>query len=49
MPGINEQSSASLVINAEDKNKLIEAMNILKMVAKKKKLLVIEPIENSFE
>lgn len=49
MPGINEQSSASLVINAEDKNKLIEAMNILKTVAEKKNLLVIEPIVNSFE
>ena len=46
MPGINEPSSASLVINAENKNKLIEAMNILKKVAEKKELLVIEPIEN---
>jgi len=49
MPGINEPSSASLVINAENKNKLIEAMSILKKVAEKKELLVIEPIENRFE
>jgi ACT domain-containing protein len=49
MPGIRKPSSASLVINATNKVKLNEALNILKRVAKKKNLLLIEPIENKIE
>lgn len=48
MPGIDEPSSASLVINAVGKEELQTALNILKRVAKQKDLLVIEPIEMDF-
>ena len=45
MPGINEPSSASLVINAVDVAQLGKALDILRRVASEKDLLVIEPIE----
>ena len=45
MPGINEPSSASVVISASDKAELTKAVDILKRVAAEKDLLVIEPIE----
>jgi ACT domain-containing protein len=45
MPGINEPSSASMVINAVDMAQLVKALDILKRVASEKDLLVIEPIE----
>ncbi|MDF1531010.1 MAG: amino acid-binding protein [Methanosarcinales archaeon] len=45
MPGIDEPSSASLVISASGKAELTDAVNILKRVAREKDLLVIEPIE----
>lgn len=48
MPGIDDPSSSSLVINAVNKEKLLEAMNILRNTARKKKLLVIEPIDTGF-
>jgi ACT domain-containing protein len=48
MPGINEPSSASFVINAMGKAELEDALNILKRVAHKKGLLVIEPIDKEF-
>ncbi|MBW6517797.1 MAG: amino acid-binding protein [ANME-2 cluster archaeon] len=45
MPGIDEPSSASLVISASGKAELTDAVNVLKRVAREKDLLVIEPIE----
>jgi len=45
MPGINEPSSASMVINAVDMAQLGKALEILKRIALEKDLLVIEPIE----
>jgi ACT domain-containing protein len=45
MPGINEPSSASLVINAVGMSQLGKALDILRRVALEKDLLVIEPIE----
>jgi ACT domain-containing protein len=45
MPGINEPSSASLVINAVGMSELGKALDILRRVASEKDLLVIEPIE----
>lgn len=47
MPGIDEPSSASLVINARSKEELTKALDILKRVAGEKDLLVIEPIEKN--
>ena len=48
MPGINEPSSASLVINAVDMAQLGKALDILRRVASEKDLLVIEPIEKDY-
>ncbi len=48
MPGINDPSSASLVINAIDMTQLGEALDILRRVASEKDLLVIEPIEKDY-
>ena len=48
MPGIDEPSSASLVINAVGLQELREALGILKRVAREKNLLVIEPIEKDY-
>ena len=48
MPGINEPSSASLVINAVGMAQLGKAMDILRRVASEKDLLVIEPIEKDY-
>lgn len=48
MPGINEPSSASLVINAVGMSQLGKALDILKRVAAEKDLLVIEPIEKDY-
>jgi ACT domain-containing protein len=46
--GINEPSSASLVINAVDMAQLAKALDILRRVASEKDLLVIEPIEKDY-
>jgi ACT domain-containing protein len=48
MPGINDPSSASLVINAVGMAQLGKALDILRQVALKKDLLVIEPIEKDY-
>ncbi len=48
MPGINEPSSASLVINAVSMAQLGKALDILRRVALEKELLVIEPIEKDY-
>ena len=45
MPQIEKRSSASLKIDAVGRRELYEAISILKDVAEKKDLLVIEPIE----
>lgn len=45
MPGIDEPSSARITINATGKKELRKALNLLREVAQKKDLLVIEPIE----
>lgn len=44
MPGIDKPSSAYLVINAVGKKELEASLNILREVAGKKDLLMIEPI-----
>ena len=44
MPAIEKTSSAYLVINAEGENELKNALEILREVANKKDLLMIEPI-----
>ncbi|GFO96242.1 hypothetical protein ig2599ANME_0431 [groundwater metagenome] len=44
MPAIEKTSSAYLVINAEDEKELKNALEILREVASKKELLMIEPI-----
>jgi len=49
MPGINEPSSAYLVINAVGKKELNRALEILMDVADKKDLLVIDPIRLNSE
>lgn len=46
MPKINMPSSASLKIDAVSKEHLAQAIDILKEIAKKKDLLVIEPIKS---
>lgn len=48
MPGINEPSSASLVINAVGMAQLSKALDILRQVASKKDLLLIEPVEKDY-
>ncbi|RQD88080.1 amino acid-binding protein [Methanosalsum natronophilum] len=48
MPRVNQPSSAFLKIDATGKKELNEALSLLKNVANKKDLLVIEPIETQF-
>jgi ACT domain-containing protein len=45
MPGINLKSSARLGINASGKEEMKKAIGLLKSIAIKKDLLLIEPIE----
>jgi ACT domain-containing protein len=45
MPGISLKSTARIGINAEGKAEARKAMNLLREIAKKKDLLVIEPID----
>ncbi len=49
MPGIEQPSSAYLVINAVGEKELTNALDILRDVAHKKDLLVIEPIRLNSE
>ncbi len=44
MPGISLKSSARIGISAEGKDEARKAMNLMREIAKKKDLLVIEPI-----
>lgn len=45
MPGINLKSSARIGISAEGKEEARKAMNLMREIARKKDLLVIEPID----
>ena len=45
MPAINEPSSARLIIKSVSKQDMNSALDILRDVAKAKKLLIIEPLE----
>jgi ACT domain-containing protein len=45
MPGINERSSARLVIKSVNKKDMDNALGILRAVAKEKNLQIIEPLE----
>lgn len=45
MPGIEKQSSASIVINATGKNELDSALDLLKGISYEKNLLMITPID----
>lgn len=45
MPAINEPSSARLIIKSVSKQDMDSALDILREVAKTKKLLIIEPLE----
>jgi ACT domain-containing protein len=45
MPAINERSSARLEIKAANEESMEQAVNILRDVAREKKLLIIEPLE----
>jgi ACT domain-containing protein len=47
MPAIEKTSSAYLVINAEGEKELKQALEILREVATKKELLMIEPIRHN--
>ncbi len=49
MPAIEKTSSAYLVINAEGEKELKQALEILREVADKKELLMIEPIRLNSE
>ncbi len=49
MPAIEKTSSAYLVINAEGEKELKQALEILREVAAKKELLMIEPIRLNSE
>ncbi|AEH60727.1 conserved hypothetical protein [Methanosalsum zhilinae DSM 4017] len=49
MPRVSKPSSAFLKIDAVGKKELYEAISILKNVASKKNLLVIEPIETQMK
>lgn len=49
MPAIEKTSSAYLVINAEGEKELKNALEILREVASKKNLLMIEPIRHNQE
>ena len=44
MPGVDEESSASVTLSAVGKKELKEALNILERTGKKKGILVISPI-----
>jgi len=44
MPAINEPSSARIVIRAVNRENMDQAMDILRSVAREKKLLIIEPL-----
>jgi ACT domain-containing protein len=45
MPGINLKSSARIGISAAGKEEARKAMNLMREIARKKELLVIEPID----
>ena len=45
MPAINEPSSARLIIKSISKRDMDSALDILRDVARAKKLLIIEPLE----
>lgn len=45
MPAINERSSARLEIKAANEESMEQALNILRDVAREKKLLIVEPLE----
>ena len=45
MPGINLKSSARIGISAEGKGEARKAMDLLREIARKKDLLIIEPID----
>lgn len=45
MPGISLKSTARIGISAEGKEEARKAMNLMRQIAKKKDLLVIEPID----
>ena len=45
MPGINLKSSARIGISAAGKEEARKAMNLMREIAKRKELLVIEPID----
>lgn len=47
MPAISEASSARLVIRAVNRADMDQALGILRGVAKEKKLLIIEPLEET--
>jgi ACT domain-containing protein len=44
MPGVNEESSASVTISAIGKSELHDALTILERTAKRKEIMVISPI-----
>ena len=46
MPSINKSSSASLKIDAVGKKELKDAISLLRSIAIKKDLVLIEPIES---
>ncbi|OPY26069.1 MAG: hypothetical protein A4E28_02785 [Methanocella sp. PtaU1.Bin125] len=46
MPGINLKSSARIGISAEGKEEARKAMSLMRQIARKKDLLVIEPINS---
>jgi len=46
MPGINLKSSARIGISAAGKDEARKAMNLMRAIAKKKDLLIIEPINS---
>jgi ACT domain-containing protein len=45
MPGIEQQSSARLIISAAGKGELSDAMELLRRIAHEKDLLLIEPVK----
>lgn len=46
MPGINERSSARLVIKSVNKTDMEKALEILRTVAREKNLFIVEPLED---
>lgn len=47
MPAIAEPTSARIIIKASNEASMVKAVDILREVAKKKEILVIEPLEDS--